>query len=108
MLELLFAPNVGNHSEILSLSRPTGSFSATPKRFVTLPIIETGDIQFKKFESSLTGFKFFKLDVAGINIHFPYDCISESLFCLINGQCFISLSKRTYMDNNSDRVLFNI
>ena len=63
MLELLYAPDVGNHSEVLSLSRPTGSISATPKRFVTLSIIETGDIRFQKFESSFTGFKFFKPNV---------------------------------------------
>ena len=108
MLELLFALDVGNHSEVLSLSRPTGGFSATPKKFVTLSIIEMGDIWFQTFESRFTGFKFFKLDVTGINIHLPYECITASLFCLINGQCFSSLSKQTCIGNNSDRVLFNI
>ena len=76
MLELLFSPDVGNHSEVLSLSGPTGSFSATPKRFVILPSIETSNIQFQKFESGLTSFKFLKLDVASSNICLPYECIT--------------------------------
>ena len=85
MLELSFAPDVGNHLEVFSLSKPTGSISATPKSFVTLSIIETSDIQFQKFESGFTGFKFLKPDVAGINIHLSYECITASLLHLING-----------------------
>ena len=108
MLELLFAPDVGNHSEVLSLLRPAGNISATPKRFVTLSIVETSNIWFQKFESSFTGFKFLKPDVAGINIHLPYECIATSLFHLINGQFFSSLSKLTCIGNNSDRVLLLI
>ena len=94
----------GNHSEVLSPSRPTESISATPKRFVTLSIIEISDIQFQKFESGFTSFKFLKLDFTGINIHLPYECITASLFHLINGQCFSSLSKQTCIGDNSDRV----
>ena len=71
------------------------------------PIIDTSNIWFQKFESSLTGFKFLKPDVTGINIHLPYECMTASLFCLINGQCFSPLSKGTCIGNNSDRVLFD-
>ena len=53
MLELLFALDVGNHSEVLSLSRPTEGFSATPKKFVTLSIIEMGDIWFQNLNLDL-------------------------------------------------------
>ena len=79
-----------------------------PKRFVTLSIIETSNIQFHKFDSGFTSFKFFKPDVAGINIHLPYECITTSLLRLINGQCFSSLSKWTCIGDNSDRVLLLI
>ena len=105
MLEPLFAPDVGNHSEVLSLSRPTGSISDTPKRFVTLSIIETGDIQFQKFESGFTSFKFLKLDVTNINICLPYECLTASPLHLINGQCFSSLSKWICIGDNSDRLV---
>ena len=71
-------------------------------------IIETSDIWFQKFESGLTGFKFLKPDFTSLNIHFPYECIVASLFHLMNGHCFSSLSKRTCIGDNSDRVLFEI
>ena len=42
------------------------------KRFVSVSISETGDIQSQKFESSFSGNKFLKPDAASINIHLPY------------------------------------